>query len=94
MEQLIGRFARSEAGHDKGCQYVVIRVQENTVYLCDGKYHTMDKLKKKSLKHVMVSKSGVEPQLQNRILNNERIFDYEIKYAIKIRGKEEGYVKK
>lgn len=94
MNGLIGRFALSKAGHDKDTLYVVIRADEKFLYLCDGKFHGMHKLKKKSRKHVMLYNNFVSSELLQRMMNEENIFDHEIKYAIKmqINGKEEGYV--
>ena len=81
---LTGRFAISKAGHDKGTVYVVIAHEAQWVYLCDGRYHTLNKLKKKSLKHVEICSADVIHELKQRIRNNEKIFDHEIKYAIKL----------
>lgn len=93
---LIGRFALSKAGRDRDTLYVIVSQDARFVYLCDGKYHTLNKLKKKALKHVMVCGESVMPKLYGRIINKDRIFDHEIKYAIKLQreGKEEGYVQK
>ena len=51
------------------------------------------------LKHICGSvscKDCVDDVLLQRILNKDKLFDYEIKYAIKKQkeGKEEGYVQK
>lgn len=81
---LIGRFAVSRAGHDKDALYVIISRDAQYVYLCDGKYHTLEKPKKKSMKHVTICEKGVLPDLQQRIINKDKIFDHEIKYAIKV----------
>ena len=81
---LLGRFALSKAGHDKDTLYVIMAQDAGYVYLCDGRYHTVEKLKKKALKHVNVCEESVKLKLQQRIRNKERIFDHEIKYAIKI----------
>lgn len=83
-DSLVGRFAISLAGHDKGALYVIIAQDSQYMYLCDGKYHTMEKPKKKSIKHVSVWRDGVIPELQRRIINKDKVFDHEIKYAIKI----------
>ena len=50
----IGMLARSKAGHDKGHVYVILKVDETYVYLVDGKIRTMDKPKKKKMKHVQL----------------------------------------
>lgn len=111
---IIGRFAISKAGHDKGAMYVIVAQEESFssvfnkdtqyadvvrgtgfVYLCDGKYHTLEKPKKKSLKHVNVCKASVTEELQKRIIEKDKLFNHEIKYVIKqqSKGKEEGHVK-
>ncbi|MBQ9142277.1 MAG: KOW domain-containing RNA-binding protein [Lachnospiraceae bacterium] len=91
---LIGRFALSKAGHDKDTLYLIVAQENSFVYLCDGKAHTLDKPKKKSLKHVALYKAEVSAEMTKRIVEKEKIFDHEIKYAIKMqeKGKEEGYV--
>ncbi len=93
--ELIGRFALSKAGHDKGTLYVIVAQESSFVYLCDGKYHTLEKSKKKALKHVALYKASVSEEMIQCIEKKEKIFDHEIKYAIKMqeKGKEEGYVK-
>ena len=95
-KNLVGRFACSKAGHDKGTLYVVVSQEGTQVYVCDGKYHTLEKRKKKFLKHIVLCEESVEDELVQRILNKDKLFDYEIKYAIKKQkeGKEEGYVQK
>ena len=94
MDNIIGRFAVSKAGHDKDTLYVVMEQKDGFVYLCDGKAHTLEKLKKKSMKHVALYKATVSEEVLKRIINREKIFDHEIKYAIKMqsKGKEEGHV--
>lgn len=95
MKDLIGRLVVSTAGHDRDTSYVVLSQEERFVYLSDGKYHPIEKPKKKSIRHVSVYKAYVQDELYKRIINKEEIFNHEIKYAIKMLkdGKEEGYVK-
>lgn len=49
-----GMLARSKAGHDAGKVYVIIRMDEKSVYLADGKLRTLEKPKKKKKKHIQV----------------------------------------
>ena len=49
-----GMLARSKAGHDKGHLYVITDVDETYVYLVDGKTKSIQKPKKKKLKHIQV----------------------------------------
>ena len=83
MENLIGRFAVSKAGHDAGAVYLVVGHFEEHLLLCDGKYKTQEKPKKKSRKHVQVLNTSPGEPLYSKLIKNEKIFDHEIKYAIK-----------
>lgn len=79
MERMeTGMFARSKAGHDKGCLYLIEQVEGDTVYLVDGVRKTLAKPKKKNQKHI---------QIINRFCENwnpEQINDDDIKRAIRL----------
>ena len=49
-----GMLVKSKAGHDKNCIYVIIRVNDEYVYLSDGRKNTSGKLKRKNRKHLQV----------------------------------------
>ena len=83
MESLIGRFAVSAAGHDAETIYLIVGQEDDFLYLCDGKYKPLEKPKRKRRKHVRVLGVSAEEQLVGRLLKKEKIFDHEIKYAIK-----------
>lgn len=83
MENLMGRFAVSRAGHDADTVYLIIGQEDNALLLCDGRYRTLDKPKKKSRKHTELLDGSAEEQLIKRLQENAKIFDHEIKYAIK-----------
>lgn len=80
---MIGQFAVSKAGHDKGCLYVVLAQEGGFVYLCDGKTKTPEKPKKKKLKHIQPIKRTVEDALLEKLHNGAKVYPEEIKYAIK-----------
>lgn len=42
-----GMIVKSKAGHDKNNIYVVIRVENEYVYLADGQNRTLDRMKKR-----------------------------------------------
>ena len=81
---MIGRFAFSKAGHDKGTLYVVAAVEEDFVYLCDGRLKTVAAPKKKRLKHVQLVNRTVEGELQKRLSGGEKVYDEEVKRAVKL----------
>lgn len=84
MKDLVGRLVVSTAGHDAEQLYVVMAQEADFVYLTDGKYHPVEKQKKKSVKHINTFNKIVPEELYNRIINKEEIFNHEIKYAIKM----------
>ena len=47
-----GMLAKSKAGRDKDCIYVIISVNDEYVYLADGKKRPVCQAKKKNCKHV------------------------------------------
>ena len=47
-----GDIALALSGRDKGKCFMVISVQYNYLYLCDGKNRKVDTPKKKNIKHV------------------------------------------
>lgn len=49
-----GMIVKSKAGHDKNCIYVIIRVNDEYVYLSDGRKYTFERLKRKNRKHLQV----------------------------------------
>lgn len=80
---MTGKFATSKAGHDKGRTYVVIGKDGERVLLCDGRTKTLDAPKQKNIRHVQMTNHTVDSELLERLLENKKVFDEEIKYAIK-----------
>ncbi len=78
----IGGYAVSTAGHDSGKKYVISQTDREYVYLVDGKIRTMNRPKKKKIRHVqMLDQSNpiLAEKLKNMTVKNE-----EIKRAIKL----------
>ncbi len=80
---MIGKFATSKAGHDQSKMYVIVAEEGDFVYVCDGKYKTVSKPKKKRKKHIQIINCTVEKELLNKLLNHEKVMDEQIKYALK-----------
>lgn len=75
----IGMLARSKAGHDKGHVYIIVETDATCVYLVDGKIRTLDRPKKKKMKHVQLicekhNIEGLDDVAVKRIL---KLFDRE-----------------
>jgi len=93
-DNLIGRFAISKAGHDSERVYLIIGKDDKNLYLTDGRFYPPDKPKKKNKKHVQIINKTVGEPIFGRLHEKGKIFDHEVRYAIKtVAGKEEGYVK-
>ena len=52
----IGMLARSKAGHDKNEVFVIIGIENEYVFLADGKNRLICQPKKKKIKHIQLIK--------------------------------------
>ena len=80
---MIGKYATSKAGHDKGKLYIIVACDDTHVWLADGEYKRMDAPKKKNIRHIQIINETVEADLLARICNRQPHIDDKIKYAIK-----------
>ncbi len=55
MQLQIGMVVRATAGKEKDSFYVVTQLDGNAVYLADGKHRTLEKPKRKNVKHIRVT---------------------------------------
>ena len=74
---MTGYLAYSLSGHDKGKVYLIIREEQDYVYLSDGAVRTIDRLKKKNKKHIQIIKK------KGRRTDVDSVTNEEIKYQIK-----------
>ena len=73
----VGMLARSKAGHDKDQIFVIIKTEQEYVYLADGKTRTVCRPKKKKQKHIQIIKekqdiTGVDDTKLRKIIRNYR----------------------
>lgn len=72
-----GMLAKSLSGHDRNRLYIIIRVEEEYVWLVDGSSRTLEKPKKKNIRHIQAVRRIPEPVKQafesKRPLQNEHI---------------------
>lgn len=78
----IGEFAKSKAGHDKDEIFIIINIEDEYVFLVDGKSRRIEKPKKKKKKHIQVI-NCIDEELRNKLNDNVLIRDEDIKKAIK-----------
>ncbi len=88
---MTGMFATSKAGHDKGQLYIIIKEEEEYVYLTDGRLKPVDGPKKKKKKHIQIIKR-TDQTIQTMIEEEKPLSNEIIKRAIReyANGSEEG----
>ncbi len=87
----VGEFAKSKAGHDKEQIFIILNIEDEYVYLADGKSRSIDKPKKKKIKHIQVI-NMIDVELQKKLEAHIPIHDEDIKRAIKLYVKEHSQV--
>lgn len=85
---MVGMFAVSKAGHDKGQMYIIIKEEGDFVYLADGRLKPLEAPKKKRKKHLQPVKKGIDEALAEKLRSGKPVYNEEIKYAIKIRTRD------
>lgn len=58
MEAKTGLLVKSVAGHDKG-YFVIVKTENNFVYLANGKSRKLDNPKRKNMKHIRLTATGI-----------------------------------
>ena len=78
----IGMLVRSKSGHDHGRVYVIMDMQDEYLFLVDGKMRTLSNPKKKKVKHVQ----GIDIVMTEIVTRkgNNTLIDETIKRAIKL----------
>ena len=74
----VGQVVFSKCGRDKGNAFVVIETRHEYLYLVDGKLRTLDKPKKKKIKHVqpvnhVINLAEMESSIGGRALQDADI---------------------
>jgi len=83
----VGMFARAKAGHDTNKIYVIIKVDDEYVYLVDGKKRPLSYPKKKNKKHIQIIKTI--PEELKSLTHETAINDTIVKRAIKLEKKKQ-----
>ena len=83
---MVGMLATAKAGHDKNQLYIIIEETDDSVWLADGKYKTLQHPKRKNKKHIQIWKKQT-PELEavrEKLIGGEPVRDEEIKRAMKL----------
>ena len=77
----------STAGHDQGEIFYVISMDDQYLYLANGKDRTLDKLKRKKRKHVQkVLRS--ETRVVEKLLRGDKVLNSELRRDLAFHAKE------
>ena len=82
MEITPGQVVYSKCGRDKGCAFIVISVEEDYLYLADGKVRRLERPKRKKLKHIQPTKR-VFAEIGEKIMNGAYLLDADLRKALK-----------
>jgi len=88
----IGQVVFSKSGRDKGKAFVIINIEDNYLYLVDGKLRTLNKPKKKKLKHVQPVNCVATLTTNGRGLQNADIQKELKRLLLDLTSREVGYV--
>ena len=86
---MIGKIARSTAGHDIGQLYIVVGESASQVHLSDGRLKPVESPKIKNRKHVVILNKKTDPSLRDKIISGDKAANEAIKRAIKLYNREE-----
>lgn len=83
--KLLGRVVYSKAGRDSGRTFVIVNViDEIYVYISDGDLRTVEKPKKKKLKHLNITNDVVE-EIRELIISGQNLSNSKMKKFLKNR---------
>lgn len=77
----IGSLVISKNGRDKDKYFLVVKIEDDYVYLCDGDMRKIDNPKKKKQKHIQATKYFSE-DMANKIHENVKLTNRNVKDAI------------
>ena len=82
MSNEIGNFAISKSCHDIGHLYVIIKTDDEYVYLVDGKIRTLSNPKKKNKKHIQIINYKSEEIIMD--INEGKLINETVKRCLKL----------
>lgn len=81
-EYTLGQVVYSKCGRDKGRPFIVVSVNAEYIYLIDGSLRTIERPKKKKIKHVQSTHVVVE-EIRSKLEDMSLVTDAEVKKALK-----------
>jgi ribosomal protein L14E/L6E/L27E len=78
----LGQFVKSLAGRDSGEYFIVVMIDEQYLWLVNGKNRRLEEPKKKKKKHVQITHS-VAQEIADKLNNDEKLTNAEIRRSLK-----------
>ena len=89
LDNIIGLYAESRAGNDKGKIFIIVKVENEYAWIADGKSRSIEKPKRKNLKHLIIYKNRsagtltvTAGELREKLLDNKPIRNEDVKYVL------------
>jgi ribosomal protein L14E/L6E/L27E len=76
-----GQIVISKDGRDKNYLFIIVSLEDQYVFLVDGKLRKLANPKKKKIKHIQIIKY-VDEIIKSKLENNEYILDSDIRKAL------------
>jgi ribosomal protein L14E/L6E/L27E len=77
-----GQVVFSKSGRDKSLPFIIVDVDEDYVYLADGKHRLLENPKKKKKMHVQICNDIIE-EIKSRLEDNLYLNDADLRKALK-----------
>ncbi|MCD7982560.1 MAG: KOW domain-containing RNA-binding protein [Clostridiales bacterium] len=77
------KLAKSRSGHDRGEVFVIVKEEDNYVFLADGVGRTVEKPKKKNRRHIQVIHK-IPPDAAELLSPDTELKNTDIKRALKL----------
>jgi len=81
-EYVVGQLVYSKSGRDKGRLLVVVGIEDQYLYLADGKLRKINRPKKKKIKHVQKTNYVVK-EIKEKIQEENKLKDSDLRRVIK-----------
>ena len=81
MDAHPGEFVYASAGRDEGKCFIVLSVEDNYLYLCDGKSRKVSNPKKKKIKHVRLT-GDKDEFIVNKLETVGKLTNKEVRYSL------------
>lgn len=80
-EYVVGQVVFSKCGRDQGRAFIIVSVEEEYVYIADGKLRKVDKPKLKKKKHIQKTNTIIT-WIQEKILEDNKLTNSDIRKAL------------